>query len=307
MKLIRGLHNLKTHHKNFVVTIGNFDGVHLGHRKLLNTLKQRSEKMNSPSMVISFEPYPMEFFLQKKAQPRLTRLSEKIPLLREAGIDYLLCIPFNQKFSEIAAETFIEEILIKKLNIKFMLIGDDFRFGHHRKGNFSMLQQYHNEFDIEEMPEFDIKEERISSTLIRKLLQHGNLQKAEKCLGRPYTMSGRVAHGDKLGRTLGFPTVNLHLHRKVVPIQGVYVVKVHGLEEKPLEGVANVGNRPAVGGTKCLLEVYIFDFDKIVYGKHIKVEFLLKLRNEENYDTLEALKKQIQIDAKNAKAYFTNK
>jgi len=208
--------------------------------------------------------------------------------------------------AEMPAEAFIKNILIDALKIKYLVVGDDFCFGKDRKGDFAMLQQAGEQFGFQvvNMHTFSIDDERVSSTRIREALEAGALDEAERLLGREYRMSGRVVHGEKLGRELGFPTANIELHRRATPLQGIFVVEVFGLEGEPLPGVASLGTRPAVGGSKAILEVFLFDFDQDIYGRHLQVGFLKKLRDEENFDSLEALTEQIQKDVDQAKAYF---
>lgn len=309
MELIRGLYNLKSKHRSCVATIGNFDGVHLGHQQLIARLKQQARQFNLPAVVITFEPQPNEFFGGEKVPARLTRLREKLAALQDCGVDKVLCCPFNQTFADLSPEEFIDRILIQGLGVRCLIIGDDFRFGHARKGDFALLQKAadKNNFILEKMPTMAIMEERVSSTRVRKALEIGDLKTAEKLLGRPFTLSGRVAHGDKRGRIIGFPTANIYLHRKKVPIMGVYVVKMHGLANKAIPGVANVGNRPTVGGSRSLLEVHLFDFNQDIYGKHVTVEFIHKLRDEKRYDSFELLKQQIFRDAEQAREYFRSR
>lgn len=305
MEFIRGLHNLKSKHCGNVVTIGNFDGIHLGHQKLLQELIAKARELKLPATVITFEPQPNEYFNRSKIPPRLTRLREKLLILQNLGIDRVLCLRFNQTLANLTAEQFIENILINALGIHQLIIGDDFRFGHARKGDLALLQQYaekHN-FIAEGMASFILDGERISSTRIRKALEIGDLKTAQQLLGRPFFMSGKVAHGEKRGRIIGFPTANIHLHRRAVPILGVYVVKMY-LDNKVIQGVANVGNRPTVGGTRSLLEVHLFDFNQDIYGRHVEVEFIHKLRDEKKYESFELLKQQIFKDAEQAREYF---
>ncbi len=308
MELIRGLHNLRARHRGCVATIGNFDGVHLGHQAVIGQLAEKSAEFGLPSLVIIFEPQPLEFFAPGKAVARLTRLREKLQALRRFAVDRVLCIRFNRAFADLPAQEFIDRVLVEKLGVKYLVVGDDFRFGHNRTGNYALLQAAgvrHN-FHVTHMHTFSIDGERVSSTGVRAALAAGDLMHAEKLLGRRFRMSGRVAHGNKLGRQLGFPTANLFVHRKVTPVAGIYVVELFGLDDNPLPGVASVGTRPTIDGTRCLLEVHLFDFNRDIYGRHIHVEFLKKLRDEERYDSLEILRRQIEIDATQARSYFHN-
>lgn len=306
MELIRGIQNLKTKHQNCVVTIGNFDGVHLGHQNLLKKLTQKAQQFKLPATVIIFEPQPNEYFARDKTPPRLMRLREKLQVLTQFGVDRVLVLRFNKRLADLSAQQFVEEILIKKLATRYLIIGDDFRFGHARQGDFALLEQYaaNNAFELEKMSTFSLDDERVSSTRVRQALEKGDLASAEKLLGRSFKISGRIAHGNKRGRIIGFPTANIYLHRKAVPILGVYVVKVYGLGDKPINGVANVGNRPTVDGTRSLLEIHLFDFDRDIYGQHVEVEFIHKLRDEKKFASFDLLKQQIFKDAKDAQKYF---
>ncbi len=305
MKLIRGLHNFTTPLAGCVATIGNFDGLHLGHQALLAQLKQKAKSMGLPSVVVIFEPQPREMFHPDKVPARLTRMREKLLVLQELDVDYVLCILFTKGFSAMTAAQFETEVLVKQLGLKYLLVGEDFRYGQKRTGDVNSLQQSAQTygFTLQVMNEVFQDEKRISSTMVRDALEKGDMMKAKALLGRYYGMSGLVAHGDKLGRQLGFPTANVFLHRKKSPLHGIFVVRVLGLDELKY-GVANVGNRPAVGGTKTLLEIYIFDFDRDIYSEHIHVEFIHKLRDEENYATLDALKEQIALDVKDAQEFL---
>lgn len=306
MELIRGLHNLKPRHRGCAATIGNYDGVHLGHQAVLGQLAQKASELGLPATVIVFEPQPQEFFSPAAAVPRLTRLREKLQALRRFGVERVLCLRFNEALAAMTAGEFIQRILIDGLGVRYLVVGDDFRFGRGRKGDFAALQRAGGEhgFSVVPMLTFNIDDARVSSTRVRTALAAGDLAGAEKLLGRPYRMSGRVAHGDKLGRTLGIPTANLYLHRKATPVRGVYVVEVFGLDREPLRGVANVGTRPTVNGTRCLLEVHLFDFNQDIYGRYVHVNFLHKLRDEKRFDTLDELKDFIHLDIAHAREFF---
>lgn len=305
MEVIRGRYNIQAHHHGCALTIGNFDGVHLGHQALIAELKRRAQQHGLTSCVVTFEPHPYEYF-DRNVKPRLTRLREKLEALAHFGVDRVLVLPFNQDLADLSAEGFVREVLVKQLGAKAILIGDDFRFGHKRAGDIALLRSLSDccGFVVADMPTLTHATDRVSSTLVRKALEVGDLTLASTLLGRPYSMSGRVAHGDKRGRTIGFPTANVFLHRKAVPISGVYCVVMHGLDEGTVTGVANVGNRPTVEGTRSLLEVHLFDFDREIYGEHVKVEFAQKLRDEKKYDSFDLLKVQIQLDAEQALQYF---
>ncbi len=306
MKLIRGIHNIQACHSGCVLTIGNFDGVHRGHHALLSQLKQHGHRLGLPVMVMIFEPQPLELFLSEKAPARLMRLRDKAKYLARAGIDYLLCIKFDGDFAMITAQAFITQLLVEKLNVKLLAVGDDFRFGANRQGNFKLLQQagLESDFAVISTDSFCDDGLRISSTAIRRTLQEGSLALAEKLLGHPYSISGRVAHGDELARTMNFPTANLALKQLNTPVNGVYIVDVYGLERQPLPGIANIGTRPTVAGLRQQLEVHLLDVTMNLYGRHIEVVLRAKLRDEQRFASLDALKQQIANDVLMARKYF---
>ncbi|WP_426369200.1 bifunctional riboflavin kinase/FAD synthetase [Pseudocolwellia sp. HL-MZ7] len=304
MQLIRGIHNIQPEHNGCVLTIGNFDGVHLGHKEVINALIKQAKELNSIAAVMVFEPQPRELFSPETAPARLCRLRDKYTLLASLGVERLICVNFNQKFATQSAENFIEDLLVNKLGIKSLIVGDDFRFGKSRKGNYNMLLEAGKAsgFNVSDTASYKILDQRISSTEIRKALENDDLEQAEMMLGRPYSIIGRVFHGDKRGRQLGFPTANVKLKRRVSPVNGVYAVKVKtgkGL----FFGVANIGSRPTVAGIRQQLEVHIFDFDFDLYGQTIEVILLKKLRKEMKFDSLSALTEQIVIDSEQARQF----
>jgi riboflavin kinase/FMN adenylyltransferase len=305
MELIRGLHNLRPRHCGCVATIGNFDGVHLGHQAVLGQLAERAAELNLPTVVITFEPQPWEFFAQGTVPPRLTRFREKLQALRRFSVERVVCLRFNRALADMSAANFIQRLLVEGLAVRYLVVGDDFRFGKGRQGNFAMLRAAGIEhgFQVAAMHTFNVDGVRVSSTCIREALAKDDLATAEKLLGRPYRMCGRVVHGDERGRTIGFPTANVHLHRKSSPVRGVYAVEVFGLQKEPLTGVANVGTRPTVGGTEGRLEVHLLDFDEDIYGRYVHVDFLHKLRPEHRFESLEELVTQIRKDAAAARAF----
>ena len=314
MQLIRGVYNLTTKSdlkSGCVLTIGNFDGVHLGHQQILNRLREKSAEFGLPSVVMVFEPQPREFFTKKHehhtAPARLMRLRDKFHYLAQTGVDYLLCVRFNQAFASQQPEAFIQHLLVDQLNVKYLSVGDDFHFGAKRAGNFDTLKQAGEQFGfmVENSHSHCVGHNRISSSLIRKALQADDLALVEQLLGKPYSIRGRVAHGNKLGRTIGFPTANIMLNRLVNPIQGVYAVEVETQQGK-FQGIANVGNRPTINGTKPLLEVHLFDFADTIYGQAIEVSFLHKVRSEIKFESFEALKLQIEKDVASVKRYFSS-
>ncbi|MGY8867665.1 MAG: bifunctional riboflavin kinase/FAD synthetase [Methylophagaceae bacterium] len=295
-KIIRGFHNLSPSSEGCVATIGNFDGVHLGHQAVLSQLALKGDMLGLPATVITFEPQPTEFFLPAKAPPRLSRFREKVEALRSYSIEQLCVLRFNEVLAGMSANDFIQKLLVKGLNVRYLVVGDDFKFGKDRKGDFALLKKMGEEhnFQVVNMHTFAIAETRVSSTRIRQALTAGDLMLAQTLLGHPYKMSGRVAHGDKRGRTLGYPTANIHLHRAKVPLTGVYAVRLYGLEDEPIEGIANVGVRPTIGEGNTLLEVHLFDFNKDIYGENVQVYFLHKVRDEKKFDGLPALVAQIE-------------
>lgn len=309
MQLIRGLHNLRDSHRGCVATIGNFDGVHLGHQTVLGQLAEQSATMCLPSLVMTFEPYPQEYFAQAEIPPRLTRFREKIKVMSRYALDRLLCVKFNAALAGMPPQVFIQRILIDALDVRYLVVGDDFRFGYKRRGDFAMLQQAGAEhgFKVAHLHTFEVDGERVSSTRVRQTLAIGDVTTAGKLLGRPYRMSGRVAHGDKRGRTIGFPTANIHLHRKASPVQGVFAVEMFGIDGEPVKGVANVGNRPTVDGTRSLLEVHLFDFAQEIYGAHVSIEFAQRIRAEKKFASFDELKKQIELDVESARAFFASR
>lgn len=306
MKLIRGLHNLTTPLPGCVATIGNFDGLHLGHQHVINQLKAVAEIKNLPSVVMLFEPQPVEFFAPEQAPRRLSRLRDKIIRLSEIHVDYMVCMLFNHEFANLTAQQFVQQVLVDRLNIKHLVIGDDFRFGKGRAGDFDYLKQCGLEagFEVENTHTLLIDNERVSSTRIRQCLMKNDFTTTRQLLGRAYSLSGKVAHGRKLGRQLGFPTINLKMGNRPVAVHGIFAVLVKGLDNRALRGVASIGTRPTVDGGSTILEVYILNFKEQVYGYCVEVEILHKIRDEKKYDSLTALTVQINQDINAAKTYF---
>ena len=307
MQLIRGLSHLEPFKNGCVLSIGNFDGLHLGHRAVIRKLVERGKVLGLPVVIMFFEPQPLEYFLGDNAPSRLMRLREKVIEMAKLPVDNLLIVRFNQNFANRDAEQFIEHILIKTLNVKHLVIGDDFHFGKARRGNFAMLKEKGrlNGFTVEDTGSFQLGGLRISSTLIRDALVAGDLKRAEKLLGHCYSVCGRIAHGDKLGRTIGYPTANIRMHRKNTPVNGVFAVTMTGIDGLEFEGVANVGTRPTLdGGSKVTLETYLFDFNKEIYGRYVEVHFHQKIRDESRFHSLEELKAQIVKDVAETKKIF---
>jgi riboflavin kinase/FMN adenylyltransferase len=280
------------------LTIGNFDGVHRGHRALIDRVVARARDGNLTSCVLTFEPHPREFFMPDAAPARITRLRDKLELMAQAGLEHVHVARFDARFAALGAERFVQQILVDDLNTAWLLVGRDFRFGARRAGDFSTLQN--RGFAVEAMADVLFEGKRVSSSAIRAALAAGDLAEAERMLGHPYTISGRVAHGAKLGRGLGFPTANIVL-RRAPPISGIFVVEV----DRYGQGVASVGRRPTVNPVPVpLLEVHLFDHEGELYGEHLRVRFLKKLRDEEKYDGLPALQAAIARDARQAREYF---
>ena len=288
------------------LAIGNFDGVHLGHGALLGRLGEAARQYSLPPTILSFEPHPREFFSPASAPARLTTFREKIELLGEAGVAQAMICRFNAAFAALSAEQFVERVLVGGLRVRHVIIGDDFRFGKGRLGDFAMLQaagRLHG-FGVEAMGSVTVDGERVSSSGVRAALAAGDMAHAARLLGRPYIIDGQVAHGQKIGRQLGFATANIRIKHNPLPMTGVFAVQVGGLGSEQLPGVANLGVRPTVGGTRPLLEVHLFDFDRDIYGKHISVRFVHKLRDEQRFPNFDALKAQIAADAAAARAFF---
>lgn len=305
MEVIRGIYNVKKRHSGCVVTVGNFDGVHHGHQMLLAHLIAKSEELSVPSVLITFEPQPREFFRGGAVPARLTRFREKITLLKNSGLDRVLCLAFNKAMSKVAAHTVIEDFLVRRLDVKYLVVGDDFRFGQGAEGDYSMLKEAGDKygFGVSHLGTLTFEHGRVSSSRIRQELSKGNLHTAESLLGHPYFIMGRVVYGRQLGRQLGAPTANLRVRRYQSALSGVFAVEVGGLD-KIYQGVANIGMRPTVDGSEPLLEVHIFDWSGDLYGELLTVTFRHKIREEKKFDSLEALKEQIQRDMQSARAAF---
>ena len=304
MQVIRGLHNLRPEHRGCVATIGNFDGVHLGHRAVFRHLLKLGAELGLPATVITFEPHPLEFFRPASAPVRLTRLREKLKALRESGIQRVMLLEFGARLAAMPAEDFVQQVLVDGLGVGYLLVGDDFRFGRDRAGDIGLLRVAGRKqgFGVDGMDTVSVDSRRVSSTRVREALAGGDLDLASRCLGRPYRICGRVVHGDHRGRSIGFPTANIGLHRKASPLHGVFAVQVHGIGEQSLPGVANVGNQPTVDeDRRYLLEVHLFDFCGDIYGRHLEVEFCKRLRGEKRFGSLEQLSRQIERDARAAR------
>lgn len=330
MRLIRGLYNIPSDFSGCVATIGNFDGVHLGHQAILQQLKKQGEEHQLPTVVMMFEPQPREFFAPDQAPARLANMSEKLQDLASFGVDYVLCLPFNQKLRSMSADQFIQTILLDGLKISHLIVGDDFRFGCDRTGDYQLLQNAGKQFgfSVEDTKTFEFEGQRVSSTRVRKCLAANDLTGAGKLLGRSYRMSGRIGYGRQLGRTIGVPTANVILQRNKLPMTGVYAVKAIEIEvadchesevldasgqPRAWQGVANIGVKPTVAGTpEPSLEVHIFDFPSLeecgnIYGKRLSIEFCQKIREEKKFNGLDELKAAIEQDMNVARDFFLSK
>lgn len=292
-----------------VLAIGNFDGVHLGHRALLERLAATARQHGLPAAVMTFEPHPRELFAPEQAPARLTSLREKLALLEGCGIDEVFLLHFSRKLAGLTAQEFVDKILVRGLGVRHLIIGDDFRFGKGRAGDFAMLEAAGRAqgFGVEAMHTIEIGGERVSSSAVRDALGAGDLEHAARLLGRPYCISGRVVHGDKIGRKLGWPTANIQLKRKRVALTGVFAATVSGLDKRHLPGAASLGVRPTLGaGLRPVLEVHLFDFDQEIYGAHVTVHLLHKLRDEMKFDSLTALTAQIARDVQATQEFFAS-
>jgi riboflavin kinase/FMN adenylyltransferase len=304
VQVFRGVPDRADRHRPIALTIGNFDGVHRGHQAMLGRLSEAAEDLALPSAVLTFDPHPREFFAPGAAPPRLSTLRSKLEQFAAYGIAEVYVARFNAALAALPAERFIDDVLLRRLGTRWVLVGNDFRFGRGRNGDLALLRRAATTFSVEAMPTVIVDGERASSTAIRAALAAGELDHATRLLGRPYAIGGKVVHGDKLGRSLGFPTANIVL-RHPPPLTGVFAVRVRGLGDAPRAGAASLGVRPTVkAGAKPLLEVFVFDFDEAVYGRRVVVEFLRKLRDEERYTDLDALTRQIRADVAQAREYF---
>ncbi|MBJ9976321.1 bifunctional riboflavin kinase/FAD synthetase [Pseudomonas sp. S75] len=306
MQLVRGLHNLRPEYRGCVATIGNFDGVHRGHQAILARLRERAQALGLPTCVVIFEPQPREYFAPDTAPARLARLRDKVELLAGEGIDRILCLPFNRRLSELSAEQFVETILVDGLAVRHLEVGDDFRFGCDRAGDFAFLVEAgrRHGFSVEAAHTVVQDGLRVSSTQVRTALANADFDLAAHLLGRPYTITGRVLHGQKLARQLGTPTANVQLKRRRIPLSGVYLTSAE-IDGKVWPGIANIGVRPTVAGDgRPHLEIHLLDYAGDLYGRRLTVEFHQKLREEQRFASLEALKSAIDADIAAARAHW---
>lgn len=309
MELIRGLSGVQARHRGTVASIGNFDGVHRGHQAVLRDLKARAGEMGAPATVILFEPQPQEYFARDKAPLRLTRFMEKWPLFQAAGVDRVLCLRFGKALAEMPAEQFIQKMLVDALGVKHLTVGDDFRFGKDRRGDFKMLAEAGEAagFGVSDTPSVEVAGGRVSSTRVRALLHEGKTEAAAELLGRPFSLSGRVMHGERLGRKLGMPTVNLALKRSIPPLNGIFAARVAGLPGGRRDAAAYIGRRSAAGGEHWVLEAHLLDYSGELYGRRLDVEFLHRLREDRHFDNLDDLRVQMHEDVAAAKKWLALK
>lgn len=306
MELIRGLHNLRPRHQGSVVTIGNFDGVHRGHQVILSQLQTAGVALGLPDTVMIFEPQPQEFFQGDQAPARLMHWRDKVDALAAAGVARVLCVRFDEKFRALTARQFVQQLLVDGLGCRHLVIGDDFRFGCDRSGDFAVLQAAGREFGfaVNNTDTVVVAGDRVSSTRIRTALAAGDFALAETLLGRPYAISGHVTHGDKIGRTLGVPTANIPSRRRVSPVHGIFAVTVEGVGAVSVFGAASVGKRPTVQGLDERVETHLLDFAGDIYGKRIKVVFHHKLREELKFGSLDELRTAMAKDIADTRQYF---
>jgi riboflavin kinase/FMN adenylyltransferase len=304
MEFVRGLHNVRPQHRGCVLTIGAFDGVHRGHQEMLRVLRVQADAKGLPAAMLSFEPTPREYFAKGTPPARLTRFREKCEALREYGLDRFICLRFDEHMRAMSPKEFIEGVLVKTLGARHVVVGHDFRFARDHHGSVATLHEFGARcgFEISEVPPFELDGERVSSSLIRETLRAGDLPRAAKFLGRPYRITGKVIAGAKLGRQLGFPTANLRPRRRATPVAGVFAIRVSGCGLKDAPGVANLGTRPAINGGELLLEAHVFDFGGDLYGAHLHVDFIARLRDELWFPNVEELVAQIHRDAAQARA-----
>jgi riboflavin kinase/FMN adenylyltransferase len=307
MELVRGLHNISRRHKGCVLTVGNYDGVHLGHQQMIGALMARAGEFRSAATVLVFEPSSKEFIDPEGAPPRLTRWREKFLALSALGVERLVTLRFDEYMRAMTPQIFVDELIVGTLGTRHMVVGDDFRYGCNAGGTIESLRTAGaaHGFGVQQIAPFVVDGVRVSSTAVRERLGKSEFVGARRLLGRPYRMLGRVVHGRELGRTLGFPTANLRLMRRKSPVCGILAVRVFGIVPEPMNAVASLGTRPTVDGTEMLLEVHIFDFAGDIYGCELEVEFVAKLRDEIKFDSLEALVSQMQIDAAQARGILS--
>ena len=307
MEFIRGEHNIAARHHGCVASVGNYDGLHPGHRKVIKSLVDRGRDLDLPVTIVSFEPHPLEFFVPDAAPPKLMTVREKIEALKELNVDHFCCLRFNHRLANTEPENFVEDLLIAKLGVRYVVVGDDFRFGRNRRGNFEMLRSICRRYDAEvsKMETIEFDGERISSSRIRDCLAAGNIGLANRILGRDFSMSGRIVRGNGNARNWGFATANIKIEVTKPAVSGIFVVEVDLPDKNSLPGVASLGFRPTIGGDTQLLEVHLLDFDRNIYGQRIRVRFQKKLRDEIKFPSIDKMCEQIQQDIATTRIYFS--
>ncbi len=304
MELIRGLHNVRARHRGSAVTIGNFDGVHRGHRAMIERLRRQAAALGVPATVVTFEPQPTEWLFPDRAPPRLTGLREKLRRLAGTGVDAVLVLRFDRHLAALEPEAFAGELIGERLGARYVLVGDDFRFGHKRRGDLRLLQSAGERYGYRAEPMETVTcpgQERISSTRIREALRAGRFEEASRLLGEPYRVPGRVVGGDAMGRRLGWPTANLRLSPHRTPLDGIYAGWVHGVGERPWPAAISVGVRPTVDGRQTVFEAHLIDFEGDLYGRPLVVEPVARLRDEVRFEGLDELAAQIGEDVRAAR------
>ena len=306
MEFIRGEHNIALRHHGCVASVGNYDGVHPGHRQVIQSLAKKGRELKLPVTIVSFEPHPLEFFVPDAAPPRLMSVREKLEALSKLHVDRFCCLRFNHTLANTEPEEFVENLLVQKLGVRHIVVGDDFRFGRNRRGNFEMLRKIGKRHSLEVVrtKSFTVGDERVSSTRIRECLASGNLIQASRLLGRVYSMSGRVVRGDGNGSKWGFATANVQMKIHKPALTGVFVVEVDLSDDSTWPAVASLGMRPTIGGTTNILEVHLLDFNSDLYGQRIRVRFLKKLRDEVKFSSIETMCEQIHQDILRTREYF---
>lgn len=303
MEFVRGLHNVRAQHHGCVLTIGAFDGVHRGHQEMIRQLRACAAGKNLPATVLAFEPTPREFFAKGTPPARLTRFRERFDALRACGVERFICLRFDERMRSLSPEEFVEGLLVRRLGMRHLIVGHDFRFARNSEGSVATLREFGERcgFEVSEVPPYMLDGERVSSTLLRKTLEAGDMARAAQLLGRPYRITGKVIDGAKLGRRLGFPTANLRLHRRATPVAGVFAIRVSGAGLRAAPGVANLGTRPAINGGELLLEAHVFDYGGDLYRRYLDVDFIERLRDELWFPNVDALVEQMHKDAARAR------
>jgi riboflavin kinase / FMN adenylyltransferase len=303
MELVRGLHNVGARHRGCVLTIGAFDGIHRGHQEMIRVVRGHAAALGLPATLLSFEPTPREFFAKATPPGRLTRFREKYEALRAQQVDRFVCLRFDERLRSMTADQFIDDVLVGALGVRHVVVGRGFKFARNMSGNVDTLRAagLRCNFEVTEVPPFEVDGERVSSSLIRAALEAGDMARAAKFLGRPYRMTGKVIVGSKLGRKLGFPTANLRPLRRATPLAGIFAIRVSGAGLRDAPGVASLGTRPAVNGKELLLEAHVFDFDGDLYRQYLHVDFIARLRDERWFASVDELVEQIKVDAAHAR------